>query len=74
MNLLEAVARWYSCDYGDPDRCGDCVAYIYVDPRTEGEKGIGPGTTGQRTLCSLLGDLELQVMEKTNDARLNKEA
>lgn len=67
MNLLEAVARWYSCDYGQ-DRClakNNCVNYIFVDPRTWGKKGVGPGTTGQRTLCNLLNDLNDQVREKT---------
>jgi len=67
MNLLEAVARWYSCDYGQ-DRClgeKNCVNYIFVDPRTWSKKGVGPGTTGQRTLCSLLDDLNDQVQGKT---------
>jgi len=67
LNILEAVARWYSCDYGE-DRClGDkkCVIYIYVDPRKESERGIGPGPTGQRTLCNLLDDLNEQVKSKT---------
>jgi len=67
MNLLEAVARWYSCDYGQ-DRClgkERCVNYIFVDPRTWSKKGVGPGTTGQRTLCSLLDDLNDQVKGKT---------
>ena len=69
MNLLEAAARWYTCDYGE-DRClGDkkCVNYMFVDPRKEGDRGIGPGPTGQRTLCNLLDDLNEQVISKTED-------
>lgn len=70
MNLLEAVARWYTCDYGESDYCRDCRNYHYVDPRREGERGTGPGPTGQRTLCNLLNDLDSQIMVKTNDSRL----
>ena len=65
MKLVEAVARWSTCD---KDRClggKKCVNYIFVDPRRRGKKGVGPGKTGQRTLCSLLGDLDKQVMRKT---------
>jgi len=75
MNLLEAVARWYACDWGE-DRClGEkkCVNYLFVDPRKVGEKGVGPGTTGKRTLCNLLDDLNNQIMVKTEDARLSQE-
>lgn len=65
MNMREAVARWHTCNYGKPDRCRGCRNYMLVDPRTGGERGIGPGTTGQRTLCSLLDDLDYQVRAKT---------
>ena len=69
MDLMEAVARWYVCDYG-VDRClgeENCPNYLFVDPRTYEKKGIGPGTTGQRTLCSLLDDLNEQIKEKTEN-------
>ncbi len=69
MNLLEAVARWYSCDYGQVRCLGDqkCINYMFVDPRTEGERGVGPGMTGKRTLCRLLDDLNEQVIAKTEE-------
>ena len=72
MNILEAVANWYGCPYG-LQNCvkGDgCQNYIFVDPRPYSSKGKGPGTTGQRTLCNLLDDLNRQIMEKTDDTRL----
>ncbi len=68
MNLMEAVARWYVCEYGE-DRClglKKCPNYHLVDPRKWGRKGVGPGTTGKRTLCYLLDDLNEQIKEKTN--------
>lgn len=50
MDIMEAVARWRVCEYGE-DRClgeNKCPNYIWVDPRTWNKKGIGPGTSGQR--------------------------
>lgn len=65
MDFMEAVARQSVCEWGDSDHCLDgCKNYIWVDPRTTGKKGKGPGTTGQRTLCSLLNDLRDQVEER----------
>ncbi len=66
MDLMEAVARWRVCQYGQDKCLGEdkCPNYIYVDPRTWSKKGIGPGTTGQRTLCSLLDDLNKQLRDK----------
>ncbi len=67
MNLLEAVARWHVCEWGKDHCLGEdkCVNFIWVDPRTISKRGVGPGTTDQRTLCSLLDDLSDQVQEKT---------
>ena len=71
MNMLEAVTYWHACPYPEKrcriDRCNN---YIRVDPRPDWDKGIGPGGKGQRTLCGLLDDLNTQIMEKTQDARL----
>ena len=67
MDLMEAVARWYVCEY-DKDRCSGkkkCANYLLVDPRRWDKKGVGPSTTGQRTICSLLEDLNEQIKEKT---------
>ena len=70
MNVLEAVAKWYGCPYGlqnclgNRDRPEPCDNYMFVDPRPESSKGSGPGTTGQRTLCSLLEDLDEQIRSK----------
>ncbi len=75
MNMLEAVARWYGCPYGEGQNCikgKGCQNYLFVDPRPSSSKGTGPGTTGKRTLCSLLDDLNIQIMEKTGDSRLQK--
>ncbi|MFC1968437.1 hypothetical protein ACFLVX_03505 [Chloroflexota bacterium] len=66
MDFMEVVARWRVCEYGE-DKClgeNKCLNYIWVDPRTESKKGIGPSKTGQRTLCSLLDDLSNQIMER----------
>jgi hypothetical protein len=66
MDLMEAVARWRVCEYGE-DRClgeNKCLNYIWVDPRTWNKKGIGPGTTGQRTLCNLFDDLNDQLKDR----------
>lgn len=67
MDLLEAVARWRVCEWGKDHCLGEdkYVNFIWVDLRTWGGKGIGPGTTGQRTLCNLLDDLNDQVTSKT---------
>ena len=67
MNMLEAVAKWYTCP-SSKLHCREnvCGAYLFVDPRPESSKGTGPGTTGQRTLCSLLDDLNEQIMRKTD--------
>jgi hypothetical protein len=70
MNILEAVANWHGCPYGLKNCRNDCENYMIIDPITESGKGIGPSTKGQRTLCSLLEDLNEQVMKKTNDSRL----
>ena len=70
MNILEAAANWYGCPYGLKKCQDDCENYFMVDPRADNEKGVGPGPKGQRTLCSLLEDLNNQIMEKTNDCRL----
>ena len=71
MNMLEAVATWYACPHGLLHcRENECGAYLFVDPRPESSRGTGPGTTGQRTLCSLLNDLDEQIMGKTADSRL----
>lgn len=72
MNILEAVANWYGCPYGLKNCRENCDNYIFVDPRTESSKGIGLGTTGQRTLCSLFEDLGEQIMQKTEDPRLEQ--
>jgi hypothetical protein len=72
MDLMEAVARWRVCEYG-LDRClgkEKCLNYIMVDPRTKGKKGVGPGTTGKRTLCLLLDDLSKQIIEKPGFSHL----
>ncbi len=71
MNILEAVANWYGCPYGLQNCKNDCDNYMMVDPRTNTAKGVGPSTKGQRTLCSLLEDMDQQVISKTNDTRLN---
>lgn len=66
MDFMEAVARWRVCEYGE-DRClgeDKCLNYIMVDPRTWHTKGSGPGTTGKRTFCNLLDDLNEQVLER----------
>ena len=66
MDLLVAVARWRVCEYGK-DRClgeNKCENYLWVDPRTWSKKNVGTGTTGKRTLCSLLDDLRDQIAEK----------
>jgi len=71
MDFMEAAARWRVCEYGE-DKClgeNKCPNYIWVDPRTWSKKGIGPSTTGQRTLCSLLDDLSEQI---TDRAGLNR--
>ena len=72
MNVLEAVAKWYGCRYGLRNCRENCDNYIFVDTRPESSKGIGPGTTGQRTLCSLFEDLNEQIMRKTEDPRLEQ--
>ncbi len=66
MNLQEAVARWSECDYGKVKCLGEkkCPNYIFIDPRTKGKRGVGPGTTGKRTLCYLLDDLDAQIKRK----------
>ena len=65
MELMEAVARWLVCEWGESDHClAGCKNYMLVDPRTFGKRGKGPGTTGKRTLCSLLDDLRDQVKKK----------
>lgn len=65
MNILEAAANWYGCPYGLKNCRDDCENYIMVDPRTHNAKGVGPSTSGQRTLCNLFEDLNQQVLEKT---------
>lgn len=70
MNVLEAVANWYGCPYGLKNCRENCDNYIFVDPRPDSSKGVGPGTTGHRTLCSLFEDLNEQIMQKTEDMRL----
>lgn len=72
MNILEAVANWYACPYGLRNCKEGCKNYKYVDPRIDEEKGVGPGPKYQRTLCSLLDDLDHQIMEKTGDSRLEE--
>ena len=72
MNMLEAAANWYGCPYGLKNCKQDCDNYIFVDPRPDSSKGVGPGTTGQRTLCSLLDDLNDQIMKKTEDSRIQE--
>lgn len=65
MDFMEAVARWRVCEYGE-DKClgeNKCRNYIWVDPRTWDKKGIGPGPSGQRTLCYLFDDLNEQLRE-----------
>jgi hypothetical protein len=67
MDLLFAVAKWRTCEWGDKNKCrgeNKCVNYMYVDPRNLKE---GPGPSGQRTLCSLLEDLNKQVISKTEN-------
>ena len=65
MELTEAVARWLVCEWGESDHCRDsCKNFMYVDPRTFGERGKGPGPKGQRTLCMLLNDLRDQLKKK----------
>ena len=58
--MLEAVARWYGCPYGLKNyiKGGGCENYLLIDPFLSSAKGIERGTTGLRTLCSLLGDLD----------------
>ena len=73
MNVLEAVAKWYGCPYGLKRCRKNCENYLYVDPRLEEKKGVGPGPKDQRTLCSLLDDLNNQIMGKTSDTRLIEE-
>ena len=74
MNLLEAVANWSGCPYGlrhcKKEYQEKCKNYLFVDPRRGSGKGVGPGTTGQRTLCNLFEDLNRQIMRKTADDRL----
>ncbi|MCD6535350.1 MAG: hypothetical protein J7L25_14930 [Deltaproteobacteria bacterium] len=72
MNILEAVANWYGCPYGLKNCKDNCSNYMMVDPRTDSGKGVGPSTTGQRTLCSLFEDMDDQIMRKTDDKRLEE--
>jgi hypothetical protein len=74
MNILEAVANWYGCPYGLQNCIKEkgCKNYLFVDPRPDSARGVGPGTTGKRTLCKLLDDLDYQIMKKTNDSRLEE--
>ena len=67
MDLQKAVEHWSDCNRGRDKCLGEkkCVNYILIDPRTRRNRGVGPGTTGQRTLCSLLDDLNSQVKRKT---------
>jgi hypothetical protein len=69
MNLLEAVANWHGCPYGLKKCHDDCENYFMVDPRPDDNKGVGPGPKGQRTLCSLFEDIDMQIMKKTDDCR-----
>ncbi len=69
MNILEAVANWYGCPDGMKNCRDDCDNYLIMDPRPDWDKGVGPGLKGQRTLCSLLDDLNYQIMGKTDDSR-----
>ena len=70
MNILEAVANWYGCPYGLKNCRDGCANHMYVDPRQDINKSVGPGPKDQRKLCSLLEDLNGQVMDKTDDPRL----
>lgn len=71
MNMLEAVANWYGCPYNEGKDCRkNCDNYLLVDPRTASDKGLGHGDKGHRTLCTILDDLNGQIMKKTNDSRL----
>jgi len=70
MNLLEAVANLYGCPYGLKKCRNECDNYMIIDPRIDEGKGKGPSIKGQRTLCSLLNDMDGQIMEKTKDPRL----
>ena len=72
MNILEAVANWYGCPYGLKKCREKCSNYMRVDPRPDWDKGIGPGGKGYRTICMLLEDLNRQIMEKTDDPRLEE--
>lgn len=71
MNILETVANWYGCPYGLKTCRKKCQNYMMVDPRIVSKKGMGPSIKDQRTLCSLLSDLNNQIMIKTSDSRLN---
>jgi hypothetical protein len=69
--MLEGISTTF--DKSSLKNCKqDCVNYLFVDPRPDSSKGIGPGTTGQRTLCSLLDDLNDQIMKKTEDPRIHE--
>ena len=61
MDIFEVVARWRVCEYGESDFCKECKNYFFVDPRTTEKREQGWGTTGQRTICSLLNDLENEI-------------
>ncbi len=65
MTLLEAVANWHGYSYGLKRCRHDCNNYLIIDPRPESVKGIGPSIKGQRTLCSLFDDLNMQIPRKT---------
>ena len=64
MDLMEAVARWHVCEYGESDFCRDCKNYFYIDPRTMGKREKGWGTTGQRTICSLFEDMQSEIQAR----------
>ena len=71
MDLMEAVARWRVCEWGE-DRClgeDKCLNYIWVDPRAKSQKVGGQGPVGYRTLCGLFDDLSEQIRERPGVSR-----
>ena len=72
MNMLEAVANRYGCQYGTVKCKDDCENYMMVDPRGKEGKDKGPRPKGIRTLCNLFEDFDDQLIKKTNDPRLNE--
>jgi len=66
MNLMEAVARWYVCEYperGYQCKKQDCPNYRMLFPYEDSERP-GFGIEGRRSLCRILDYLNHQLEKK----------